>query len=76
MIREIIFNDMYTAIIVVSLAIIATAKLINYNRFTRFLRLLGTSNYLRIYFKDHHFLDSFDVVLFLNLCSIIFNIKN
>ena len=68
MIREIIFNDMYTAIIVVSLAIIATAKLINYNRFTRFLRLLGTSNYLRIYFKDHHFLDSFDVVLFLNFC--------
>jgi len=68
MIREIIVNDMYTAIIVVSLAIIATAKLINYNRFTRFLSLLGTSNYLRIYFKDHHFLDSFDVVLFLNFC--------
>jgi len=68
MVREIIVNDMYTAIIVVSLAIIATAKLINYNRFTRFLSLLGTSNYLRIYFKDHHFLDSFDVVLFLNFC--------
>ncbi|MDA7706132.1 MAG: DUF4271 domain-containing protein [Flavobacteriaceae bacterium] len=68
MLREVLFNDLYTAIIVVSLAIIATAKLINYKRFTDFLRLLGPSNYLRIYFKDHTFLDPFDVVLFLNFC--------
>ena len=68
MLREILFNDMYTAIIVASLAIITIAKLINYKRFTHFLRLFGSSNYLRIYFKDHHFLDSFDVVLFLNFC--------
>ena len=68
MVREIIYNDLYTAIIIISLALIATAKLINYNRFIHFLKLPGTSNYLRVYFKDHHFLDSFDVVLFLNFC--------
>ena len=68
MLREVLFNDLYTTIIVVSLAIIVSAKLINFNRFTDFLRLFGNSNYLRIYFKDHKFLDPFDVVLFLNFC--------
>ena len=68
MLREVLFNDLYTTIIVVSLAITVSAKLINLNRFTDFLRLIGNSNYLRIYFKDHKFLDPFDVVLFLNFC--------
>jgi hypothetical protein len=40
MLREVLFNDLYTAIIVVSLAIIATAKLINYKRFTDFLKTI------------------------------------
>ena len=68
MLREVLFNDLYTTIIVVSLAITVSAKLINFNRFTDFLRLIGNSNYLRIYFKDHKFLDPFDVILFLNFC--------
>ena len=68
MLREVLFNDLYTAIIVASLAIIVSAKLLNFNRFTYFLRLLGNSNYLRIYLKDHKFLDPFDVLLFLNFC--------
>ena len=68
MLREVLFNDLYTTIIVASLTIIVSAKLLNLNRFTDFLRLFGNSNYLRIYFKDHKFLDPFDIVLFLNFC--------
>ena len=68
MFREVLFNDLYTTIIVVSLAIIVSAKLLNFNRFTDFIRLFGTSNYLKIYFKDHRFLDPFDILLFLNFC--------
>ena len=68
MLREVQFNDLYTIIIVISLTMIVCAKLINSNRFSDFLRLIGTTNYLRIYFKDHKFFDPFDVVLFLNFC--------
>ena len=68
MLREVLFNDLYTIIIVVSLAIIVSAKLLNFNRFTDFIRLFGTTNYLKIYFKDHRFLDPFDILLFLNFC--------
>ena len=68
MLREVLFNDLYTAIIVASLTIIVSAKLLNYNRFTDFIRLFGTSNYLRVYFKGHKFLDAFDILLFLNFC--------
>jgi len=68
MFREVLFNDLYTAVIVVSLTIIVSAKLLNFNRFTYLLRLFGNSIYLRIYFKDHKFLDPFDILLFLNFC--------
>mgnify|MGYP006129006589 CR=1 FL=1 len=68
MLREVIFNDLYTTIIVASLAIIVSAKLLRFNRFTDLLRIIGNSNYLRIHFKDHKFLDPFDVLLFLNFC--------
>jgi len=68
MLREVLFNDLYTAIIVASLTIIVSAKLLNYKRFTDFIRLFGTSNYLRVYFKGHKFLDAFDILLFLNFC--------
>jgi hypothetical protein len=68
MLREVLFNDLYTIIIVAGLAIIVSAKLLNFNRFTDFIRLFGTTNYLKIYFKDHRFLDPFDILLFLNFC--------
>ena len=68
MLREVLFNDLYTIIIVAGLAIIVSAKLLNFNRFTDFIRLFGTTNYLNIYFKDHRFLDPFDILLFLNFC--------
>ena len=68
MFREVLFNDLYTTIIVASLAIIVGVKLLNFNRFTDLLRVFGFSNYLRIYFKDHKFLDPFDILFFLNFC--------
>ena len=68
MLRDVLFNDWYTIIIVVSLALIVSAKLLDINRFSDFLKLIGNSNYLRIYFKDHKFLDPFDILLFLNFC--------
>ena len=49
MLREVLFNDWYTTIIIVSLAIIAVAKLINPIRFVGFMKLIGNSNYLRIH---------------------------
>jgi hypothetical protein len=68
MLREVQFNDLYTTIIVACLAIIVGAKYLKPQRFIDILRLLGNSNYLRIYFKDHKFLDPFDIILFLNFC--------
>ena len=68
MLREVLFNDWYTTIIIASLAIIAVAKLINPIRFVGFMKLIGNSNYLRIHFKDHRFFDPFDVFLFINFC--------
>ena len=68
MLREVLFNDWYTTIIIVSLAIIAVAKLINPIRFVGFMKLIGNSNYLRIHFKDHRFFDPFDVFLYINFC--------
>ncbi|MDB4182930.1 DUF4271 domain-containing protein [Flavobacteriaceae bacterium] len=68
MLRDTLFNDWYTTIIVASLVIVVSAKLLNINRFTELIKLIGTSNYLRIYFKDHKFFDPFDILLFLNFC--------
>ncbi|MDC1355551.1 hypothetical protein N8205_01770, partial [Flavobacteriaceae bacterium] len=68
MLRAVLFNDLYTAIIVVSLASIVTAKALKPQRFTALLKLVGNSNYLRIHLKDHKFLDPFDIILFLNFC--------
>ena len=68
MLREVLFNDWYTTIIIASLTIIVIAKLLNPNRFVEFMKLIGNSNYLRIHFKDHRFFDPFDVFLFINFC--------
>ena len=65
MLREVIFNDWYTAIIIASLIIIVSAKILSPNRFRE---LLNNSNYLRIYIKDHKFFNPFDIFLFINFC--------
>ena len=65
MIRKVLFEDWYTAIIIVSLIIMVSAKILNTNRFRE---LINNPNYLRIYIKDHKFFNPFDILLFTNFC--------
>jgi len=67
MYRDIISNELFTALIIIGLAIIATAKLVAPQRFNDFIYVLGNSKYLKIYAKDQKFLDKFDALLFSNL---------
>jgi hypothetical protein len=66
MIRDVISNDGYVISSLVSLLIILIVKSINRRRFSDLMRLFTNSNYLRIYLKEHRFLDIFDFILFLN----------
>ena len=68
MLREVVSNDWYVVLCLVSLVIVLVAKTIHPFRFLEFLRLFGNTNYLRIYLKEHSFFDNFDVLLFLNFC--------
>ena len=65
MLREVQFDDWYTAIIIASLIIMVSAKILNPSRFRQ---LINNSNYLRIYIKDHKFFNLFDILLFTNFC--------
>lgn len=65
MLRVVQFDDWYTAIIIASLIIIVSAKILNPSRFRE---LINNSNYLRIYIKDHKFFNLFDILLFTNFC--------
>jgi hypothetical protein len=66
MIRDVISNDGYVISSLLSLLIILIVKKINRRRFSDLIRLFANSNYLRIYLKEHRFLDVFDFILFLN----------
>ena len=66
MIRHVISNDGYIISSLVSLLIILIVKSINRRRFSDLIRLFTNSNYLRIYLKEHRFLDIFDFILFFN----------
>ena len=66
MIRHVISNDGYVISSLVSLLIILIVKSINRRRFLDLIRLFTNSNYLRIYLKEHRFLDVFDFILFFN----------
>lgn len=65
MLREVQFDDWYTAIIIASLIVMVSAKILNPSRFRQ---LINNSNYLRIYIKDHKFFNLFDILLFTNFC--------
>ena len=65
MLRVVQFDDWYTAIIITSLIIIVSSKILNPSRFRE---LINNSNYLRIYIKDHKFFNLFDILLFTNFC--------
>ena len=67
MLRNAMFNDWYTILIVVSLVFIATAKLLYSKRFNDFFEIFRNSNYLKIYLKDQKFINLFDGLLFANL---------
>lgn len=66
MIRHVISNDGYVISSLLSLLIILIVKSINRRRFSDLIRLFTNSNYLRIYLKEHRFLDVFDFILFFN----------
>ena len=67
MLRNLVFNDWFTVLIVVCLIFIAAAKLMYAKRFNDFFEILGNSNYLKIYLKDQKFINTFDGLLFFNL---------
>ncbi|APY10631.1 DUF4271 domain-containing protein [Seonamhaeicola sp. S2-3] len=67
MLREIVSNELYTILLVIGLAIVAIAKLVNPRRFNDLVYILGNYKYLKIYSKDQKFLDKFDALLFGNL---------
>jgi hypothetical protein len=67
MLREIISNEWFTILIVLSIGILAFVKAAFSNRFNDFLWVIGNSKYLKIYARDQKFIDQFDGLLFLNL---------
>ena len=67
MLREIISNEWYTVLIVLSLCILTFAKQVYAHRFSVFLGVVGNSKYLKIYSREKKIIDKFDTLLFLNL---------
>ena len=67
MLRNVLFNDWFTVLIVACLVLIAIAKLLYSKRFNDFFEILGNSNYLKIYLKEQKFINTFDGLMFLNL---------
>lgn len=67
MLRNVMFTDWFTVLIVVCLIFIAAAKLLFAKRFKDLFEILGNSNYLKIYLKDQKFINTFDGLLFTNL---------
>jgi Domain of unknown function (DUF4271) len=67
MLREIISNDWFTLLIVLSLCVLALAKYAYSSRFNDFLWVVGNSKYLKIYSREQKFIDWFDALLFFNL---------
>lgn len=66
MLREIITNEWYTGLFVLSLCILALTKYTYAIRFGDFLWLVGNSKYLKIYSREQKFIDQFDSLLFFN----------
>ncbi|WP_396602919.1 DUF4271 domain-containing protein [Algibacter sp. R77976] len=67
MLRHIISNEIFTILLVISLVIVAIAKLTAPKRFDDFILVLGNDKYLKIYSRDQKFFDKFDALLFVNL---------
>ena len=67
MLREVISNEWFTILIVLSLGILAFAKFSFAVRFNEYLGVLGNSKYLKIYTREQKFFDQFDALLFVNM---------
>ena len=67
MLREILSNEWFTILIVTSIALVATVKLMFTTRFNNFVTLIGNSKYLKIHSREQKFFEFFDGILFLNL---------
>ncbi|HMB99972.1 MAG TPA: DUF4271 domain-containing protein [Flavobacteriaceae bacterium] len=67
MLRDVIYNEIFTVLIIIGLIFIASAKLLFPKRFNEFVLVLGNSKYLKIYSREQKFLDMFDGLLFVNL---------
>jgi hypothetical protein len=67
MLREVISNEWFTILIVLSLGVLAFAKFSFSVRFSEYLGVLGNSKYLKIYAREQKFFDQFDALLFANM---------
>jgi len=67
MLREILSNEWFTILLIVSIGLVAAAKLAFTLRFNEFLTLIGNSKYLKIHSRDQKFIDLFDGLMFINL---------
>jgi hypothetical protein len=66
MLRHIVSNELFTALLILGLIIVALAKLTAPKRFDDFVLVIGNDKYLKIYSRDQKFLDTFDALLFFN----------
>ena len=67
MLRPIVFNEIFTILLVICLVLIALAKAFFPKRFNDFIYVLGNFRYLKVYARDQKFIDGFDALLFTNL---------
>ena len=67
MLRPLVFNEIFTILLVICLVLIAFAKVFFPKRFNDFIYVLGNFRYLKIYARDQKFIDGFDALLFTNL---------
>ena len=67
MLREVISNEWFTVLFLISLGILAFTKYSYSSRFDDFVALIGNSKYLKIYSRDQKFIDLFEALLFINL---------
>ena len=67
MLREIIYNEWFTALLLLGLIAITASKQLFPARFNDFITVVGNSKYLKIYSRDQKFIDGFDSLLFFNL---------
>ncbi|MFD2543255.1 DUF4271 domain-containing protein [Lacinutrix gracilariae] len=67
MLREIISNEIFTVLLMLCLALVATTKILFTKRFDDFTNLLSNFRYLKVYSRDLKVIDGFNILLSINL---------